>query len=183
MRSDIRAIQYFIDQMVGIPKFSYPANKQGERPSGNFCSVKLLEEYQESIPAQYIKEQTDETTTYLTRSLARLRFRIGLVDDDGEAGTRIMHGWTSEAMKSLMFSTGYGFILCTPLSNEAAKLEHTEWEPRQGFSLDVYVERNFEETVDNMQKVIVAGKFINPGLDEIILPDIVVNPYDIDYPN
>jgi len=183
MRSDVQIMQYFIDLMVGIPKFSYPANKQGKRPSGDFCSIKLIEEYQESIPAQFIKSQTDETTTYLTRSLSRLRFRIGLVDEEGTAGIKIMHGWTSHAMRSLMHETGFGFIRCTPLGNEAAKLEHTEWEPRQGFSLDVYAERNFEETVNNMQKVIVAGKFITQGLEEVNLPDIVVNPYDIDYPN
>ena len=183
MRSDIQIIQYFIDTMVGIPKFSYPANKKGKRPKGNFCSIKLIEEYPESIPATYIKEQTDETTTTLTRSLARLRFRIGMVDEDGAASIKVMHGWTSEAMKLLMHQTGFGFIRCTPISNEDAKLEHTEWEPRQGFSLDVYCERNFEEVVDNIQKLIISGKFVTSGLEEIELNDIVVNPYDIDYPN
>tara|TARA_R110002167_G_scaffold136354_1_gene323091 strand:+ start:1869 stop:2420 length:552 start_codon:yes stop_codon:yes gene_type:complete len=183
MRADIQCIQYFIDQMVGIPKFSYPANKQGKRPSGNFCSVKLLEEYPESIPAVYIKSQTDETTTTLTRSLARLRFRIGIVDEDGVASVKILHGWTSEEMKRLMHETGFGFIRCTPASNEDAKLEHTEWEPRQGFSVDVYVERNFEETVDNIQKLIINGEFVPQGMSSINLEEIVVNPYDIDYPN
>jgi len=169
MRIDVKAIQLFVDQMVGIPKFSYPARQNdAPKPVDVFAHIRLLEEYQVGIPNQRIKEQDDLTTTYITYSPAMLRFRIGVVDTDGVPSTRIMHGWTSEAMKELMKSTGYGFISCHPLSNEDAKLEK-EWEYRNGFSLEVYVTRVFEEVVDNITALTVSGEYITESLDVILL--------------
>lgn len=169
MRIDVKAVQLFVDQMVGIPKFTYPARQNdAPKPADLFAHIRLLEEYQIGIPNQRIKAQTDDTTTYITFSPARLRFRIGVVDTDGVPSTKIMHGWTSEAMKVLMISTGYGFISCHPLSNEDAKLEK-EWEIRNGFSVELYVTRVFEEVVDNITALQVSGVYITENLDEILL--------------
>ena len=71
-----------------------------------------------------------------------------------------MHGWTSEAMKALMIESGYGFIRCTPLSSEDAKLEK-EWEYRKGFSVDFYVTRTYQEIVNNIRRLVVSGEFIS----------------------
>jgi hypothetical protein len=168
MRQDVQAVQSFIDTMVGIPKFSYPAKQNAPRPKGEFAHVQLLEEYQQSIPAAYIKDQDDLTTTTHYKSLARLRFRVAIIETDGIASTKIMHGWTSEPMKALMNSLEYGFIGCSPISIEDAKLEK-HWEPRQGMSLDLYVTRTFEEVVDNITAVTISGKFITPALDTYLL--------------
>jgi len=169
MRADVKALQLYIDQMVGIPKFSYPARQNNAtKPADVFAHIRLLEEYQIGIPNQRIKEQTNDTTTYRTFSPARLRFRVGVVDTDGVPSTQIMHGWTSEAMKELMKSTGYGFISCHPISNEDAKLEK-EWEARNGFSIELYVTRVFEEVVDNITTLQVSGEFITEQLDTILL--------------
>jgi len=169
MRQDIKALQLFVDTMVGTPKFSYPARQNNApKPTDEFAHIRLLEEYQESIPNQQIKEQTDDTTTFITRSLARLRFRVGVVDTSGLSAVKIMHGWTSEAMKALMISTGYGFINCHPLSNEDALLEK-EWEIRDGFSIEIYVTRVLEETVDNITSLVINGSYITEGLDTILL--------------
>jgi hypothetical protein len=169
MRQDVQVVQTMADTMVGIPKFSYPARQNGApKPSGEFAHVRLLEEYQASIPSQSIKSQTVDETTFVTVSASRLRFRIGVVDTDGLPSTRIMHGWNTEAMKTLMISSGYGFIRCTPLSNEDAKLEK-EWEYRQGFSVELYTTRIFEETVNNIRSLEVTGKFVTSGIDDYIL--------------
>lgn len=149
MKIDVRTVQAFIDTMVGIPKFSYPAKKNAPRPSGSFAHVQLLEEYQDSVPSHTIKSQTDTTTTFITLSLARLRFRIVCIDDDGINSPKIMHGWTREDVKALMISTGYGMVDIKPISLEDAKLE-SQWEDRQGMSLEMYVTRVYEETVDNI---------------------------------
>jgi len=164
MNIDVKVVQLFIDTMVGIPKFSYPGRKGGPRPSGEFATVSFLEEYQESIPAQKIKVQDSTTTTYNTRSLARIRLRINIIETDGVAASKIMHGWTTEAIKARMIATGYGFLRCTPISLEDAKLEK-EWEPRQGFAVEFYVERNFEEVVDNITQLTVSGEFYEVGID------------------
>lgn len=173
MRADIKALQVFVDQMVGKAKFSYPARQGGKRPTKEFCTISLLNEYQESVPAQYEYSSTDTTITYRTRSLSRLRFRIGIVDTDGVASTKIMNGWTSNAMKALMHSTGYGFIRCYPISLEDAKLEK-EWEPRQGMAVEMYVTRTYEETVDTIKSLVVSGSYISDTLDEFLL-NIEVN--------
>jgi len=150
MRQDVQALQDFIDLMVGVDKFSYPARQNNsKKPADEFAHIRLLEEYQVGIPNQKIKSQTDDQTIYRTLSPSRLRFRVGVVDTDGAAQVKIMHGWTSEAMKQLMITTGYGFINCHPLSVEDAKLEK-EWELRTGFSIELYVTRASEETVDNI---------------------------------
>lgn len=165
---DIKALQVFIDTMVGIPRFSYPARQNGDKPEGAFCTISLLEEYQDSIPAQYEKSCTEDTITYQTNSLARLRFRINLVETDGTAGSKIMHGWTSNTIKELMKSTGYGFIRCFPISLEDAK-EEKVWEARQGMAVEIYVTRVYEEIVDTIRHLTVNGRFIADNLDEILL--------------
>lgn len=173
-RVDVRVLQSMVDQMVGIPKFSYPARQNAngvgkqEKPADEFAHIALIEEYQEGIPAQTIDQQTDDQTAYKTRSLVRLRFRIGVVDTTGIPSSKIMNGWTSEAMKEIMISTGYGFIRCTPLSREDAKLER-EWEFRKGFSVDLYVERTYVEIVDNIRQVTISGEFCTEPQDNYLL--------------
>lgn len=167
MKSDVKVTQLFIDSLVGIPKFSYPARSGGDRPAEEFAHVSFLEEYQISIPTQTIKSQTASTTTYITYSAAKIRMRVGIVETDGVAASKIMHGWTSEAIKQLMVETGYGFVSCKPISLEDAKLEK-EWEPRQGFSIEFYVTRKFEEVVSNIDSVVISGEFIE-GNDSLLL--------------
>ena len=80
-RKDIQVLQYMVDAMVGIPKFSYPARQNDEgmgqsKPKGEFAHIRLLEEYQESIPTQTVYAQDDDTTTFRTYSLVRLRIRM-----------------------------------------------------------------------------------------------------------
>ena len=167
-RADIKVIQSMVDTMVGIPQFSYPARQNNApKPKEEFAHIRLLEEYSVGIPKVKMVNQTDLTTTLRTYSPAKLRFRIGVVDTNGIPSMKIMHGWTSEAMKAIMMETGYGFILCEPLSNESAKLEK-EWEIRQGFSLEVYVTRVFEEVVDNITSLNISGEFIEPPLTHAI---------------
>ncbi len=169
MRSDVKHIQVFIDTMVGIEKFSYPARQNGaKRPKDEFAHIRLLEEYPVGIPNQQVIRQSDTEITYRTYSPARLRFRIGVVDTDGLPSSKILHGWTSEAMKQLMMESGVGFIKVTPLSNEDAKLEK-EWEIRQGFSLEVYITRVYEETVSTIGSVEATGQYVTEQLDSILL--------------
>ena len=177
-RADVKVLQSMVDTMVGIPKFSYPARQNGQgldqpKPKGEFAHIRLIEEYQEGVPNQQVESQTDETTTFVTRSLVRIRARIGVVETSGIPSTKIMNGWTSEAMKALMISTGYGFVRCTPLSSEDSKLEK-EWEYRKGFSVDFYVTRVFRETVSNIGAVFISGEFITDNLDSHFL-NIEVN--------
>ena len=167
-RADIKVIQSMIDTMVGIPQFSYPARQNNApKPKEEFAHIRLLEEYPVGIPKVKMVDQSELTTTLRTYSPAKLRFRVGVVDTDGIPSMKVMHGWTSEAMKAIMIETGYGFILCEPLSNESAKLEK-EWEIRQGFSLEVYVTRVFEEVVNNITTLIISGEFIEPNLTHAI---------------
>lgn len=169
MIQDVQVLQSMIDSMVGIPKFSYPARQNGApKPAGEFAHVRLLEEYQVGIPNQILKSQTATDSTFVTVSPTRLRFRVGVVDTDGLASSRIMHGWTTEAAKQLMISSGYGFVRCTPLSNEDAKLEK-EWEYRVGFSVELYTTRYFEEVVSNIGVLEISGKFVTASLDEYLL--------------
>ena len=168
-RADVQVMQTMLDTMVGIPQFSYPARQRdAAKPDGEFAHIRVLEEYQVGIPTNKIKEQDELTTTYQIISLVRLRFRIGVVNSQGLAATKIMHGWTTEVMKALMISTGYGFIRCDPISNEDRLLEK-EWEYDKGFAVEMYSTRIFEETVDNITSVQVSGEFITLALESILI--------------
>ena len=173
MNNDVKVMQLFVDTMVGIERFSYPAKKNAPRPSGEtFAHIQMIEEYQEGIPAQRIIHQDAETTTMRVESLSLLRYRIGIVDTDGIASQKIANGWTSEKIKALMYSTGYAFVLAMPIGIEDAKLE-TDWEARQGVSVEMYVTRSYEQTVDNITSLEVTGEFITPL--ETFLLNINVN--------
>jgi hypothetical protein len=159
--------------MVGIPKYSYPARQNSApKPKGDFAHIRLLEEYQVGIPHTKVFASDENTTTYRIYSPTRLRFRIGLVDTNGLASAKIMHSWTTEVMRTLMISSKVGFIKCDPLSNESAKLEK-EWETRQGFSLEVYKTRVFEEVVNNITSLSISGSFISG--DSTYLLDFDIN--------
>jgi len=168
MDVDIHAMQAFVDTMVGIPKFSFPAKKNAPRGATEKATIQLLEEYPVGLPVKRIIEETDDWTKYIVRSASRLRLRISIIETEGLASTKIMHGWTSEAMKALMFSTGYGFIRCNPISIEDAKLEK-DWEPRQGLSVELYVERQYIETIDNITSMLINGEFITDALDTLLV--------------
>jgi hypothetical protein len=171
--SDVKIIQTFIDTMVGIPRYSYPARQNSApKPKGDFAHIRLLEEYPVGIPNTKVHTQDENTTTHRIYSPTRLRFRIGVVDTNGLAAAKIMHGWTTEAMKALMIASKVGYIKCDPLSNESAKLEN-EWETRQGFSLEVYKTRVFEEVVNNITSVSISSEFISG--DSTYLLDFDIN--------
>ena len=166
---DVKVLQRMVDLMVGIPRFSYPARQRSaKKPDGEFAHIRIIEEYQEGIPTQTVFAQDNDTTTYRTYSLVRIRVRIGVVDTTGIPSMKIMGGWTSESMKALMIETGYGFIKIDPLSSEDAKLEK-EWEYRKGFSVELYVTRVFEEIVNNITRVTITGKFVMDTLEVIDL--------------
>ena len=173
MKVDIRVMQAFVDIMVGIDRFSYPARQQGDKPKGEFAHISLIDEYQESIPSTEVIAKTTTTITYLTSSLAKLRFRVGIVETDGMASTKIMHGWTSELMKAEMIKSGYGFVKCNPIGLEDAKLEK-EWETRQGLSVELYVVRTYEEVVSTIDSMQITGGFTTPSADTYLL-DININ--------
>ena len=168
MKQDIYAMQAFVDSMVGIEKFSYPAKKNAKRPTGEFANIQLLEEYAVGLPVHTITNETEDFTEYVVKSASRLRFRISVVETDGIASTKIMHGWTSPAMKALMFNAEYGYIKCNPISIEDGKLEK-DWEPRQGFSVELYVTRTYSETIDNITSMVIGGEFITDALDTILI--------------
>ena len=173
MKSDVDAMKLFVDTMVGTPKFSYAANKNAPRPKTEFANIKLIDDYAVGLPVKRIVKETDESTDYIVRSASRLRFRIGVNETDGKASISIMHGWTSEKMKELMFSTGYGYIRCNPINIEDRKLEK-DWEPSQGFSVELYVERVYLETIDNITSMTINGEFITDALDTILI-EIQIN--------
>lgn len=167
--ADTQVMQAMVDTMVGIPRFSYPARQNNApKPNGEFAHIRVLEEYQVGIPKQIIKEQTDLETTFRIISPVKLRYRIGVVDTSGLPSSKIQHGWTSEAMKALMISSGYGFIRCTPISNEDAKLEK-EWEYRKGFSVEMYTTRIFEEVVNNITSLQISGTFVSDTQESTLL--------------
>tara|TARA_R110000764_G_scaffold93905_1_gene177570 strand:+ start:220 stop:759 length:540 start_codon:yes stop_codon:yes gene_type:complete len=168
-RADILVMQAMVDTMVGIPKFSYPARqREAEKPANEFAHIRVIEEYQIGVPTQTILSQDELTTTFRTYSAVRLRYRIGVVDTTGLPSSKIMHGWTSEAMKAQMISSGYGFERCTALSSEDAKLEK-EWEYRKGFSVDMNTTRVFDETVDSITQFVVGGSFYDGKLVEHLI--------------
>ena len=168
-QADVRVMQTMVDSMVGIQKFSYPARQNNApKPEGEFAHIRVIEEYQIGIPSQTVIAQDDDTTTYRIHSPVKLLYRIGVVDTTGLPSSKVMHGWTSEAMKAIMISSGYGFVRCTPLSSEDAKLEK-EWEYRKGFSVEMYTTRVFTEVVDNIKQITVEGSFFDDQLIEHLL--------------
>lgn len=165
MRSDVKVMQTFIDTMVGIPKFSYPARQNDATiPEGEFAHIRLIEEYPVGIPNHILKESDDTTATYTIISPVRLRFRIGIIESTGLAASKVMHGWTSHTMRQAMIDSGYGFIKCDPLSNEDTKQEGY-WEFRQGFSIELYSTRTYEEVVDLITSMTIESKIVDEKLN------------------
>lgn len=174
MRADIQALQIYIDTMVGIKSFSYPARQDGDRPEGAFAVISLLTEKAVGLPNTTITSETVEETVRMINTPSRLRFRVGIVEDEGLNSFKIQNGWYKEEIKQLMMKLGYGFISCQPISLEDAKLE-SFWEARQGFSIDLYVTRQETEIVSNITSMRIGGTYVVPDLTEIAL-ELNLNP-------
>ena len=156
MRHDVRVMQAMVDSMVNKPKFSYPSRQNSApKPQDSFCHITLIGEYQVGIPENSIFEQTVDTTTYLTRSAVRLNFRVVFVNAQEEASMAMM-GWTSEGLKQMMVGSGYGFVKCSAITNEDV-LQEREWLPQMGMTVELYTERSYKQTVDNIKQLIIGG--------------------------
>jgi len=174
-------MQVMIDTMVGIPKFSYPAKKNAPRPDKEFCSIQLIEQYPQGIPISQKEEDLLDPITGdivgVVRSMVvatKLRFRILMTDTTGLPAIRIQAGWSSEVMKDLMIRLGYGFCSIKPISLEDALLEK-DWEPRQGFSIEMYTNRYYKEEVFNIDYVDpITGNYYKGDID--VPMEIHVNP-------
>lgn len=174
MRSDVQVMQRFMDMLTGQARFSYPARKGDDRPEGEFCSIALLTEKPVGMPNKSITKQTDEQTTYTTTTPVIMRFRVGIVDTEGEASTKILGGWHRESVKQLMVETGFGFVSIHPISLEDAKLEEF-WEARQGVSVDMYFVREDTEVVSNITGLVIKGTYHAPDATKIAL-QLNINP-------
>ena len=173
MRHDVQVMQIFVDEMVGQPRFSFPSRQKNAPRPDSFAHITMLEEYQIGLPTNSILDQPDDSITiYRSQSAVKLRYRIGVINHES-AASRVMNGWTSERMKELMMKHGYGFVRCTPLSNEDALLEK-EWEPRRGFSVELYTERDYRQTVNNIDQASVGGEYFF-GYDLIDLGEFKIN--------
>jgi len=179
MREDIQAMQVFIDTMVGIPKFAYPAKKNAPRPTGEFATVQLIEQYVVGMPVKGVEAEVLDAGVvvgyvYRNYSAVKLRFRITVVETSGIPSTKIANAWMIESMKELMKTLGYGYLSCKPISLEDALLEK-DWEPRQGFSVELSTTRMYDETVDLLGQVSPIDGIFYEGLTEHLV-HVEINP-------
>jgi len=75
-------------------------------------------------------------------------------------------------MKQLMITEGYGISRVQTISLEDAQLEK-DWEPRQGFSIEMYTNRYYEEKVLNIDNVDPISGIYYKGTEQV---PIEINP-------
>ena len=161
MKHDMKVALRLCDLMVGTPKFSYPARQNwNDRPKDPFLTVRFLEEYLVGTPSErFLSEDlTAKTITYRQHGPALLRFRISLIHDRWEEiAPKLMHGWGNQAAREFQLATGYGVKTVTTVSNEDSKLEN-EWVGGQGFSLELYTDRMWDNTYDTIEHLLVDSR-------------------------
>ena len=170
MRDDIRAMQAMVDTMVGIEKFSYPAKQNAPRKEQEFAAISLTSERPVGVPiVKNVWSEEAQQYREVTATLMKLLFRVSLKFTDGVASAKIQSGWTTTAMVKLMKELGYGFIGCAPTSLEDAKLEHIEWEPRQGLTVAMYHTRVFAGPYyDKISGIHIDGRYVENGLEKVL---------------
>lgn len=168
-RDSVKAMQRFVDTMVGIEKFSYPAKRNAPRPKKAFCSIALVEQYEVGLPITIrtdIKDiNTDEVIGghYKSISAVTLRYRLSFIGTDGTPALKVKHGWTRQDVIDLMYDYGYGYLHSFPTGLEDRQHEK-EWEEGQGMSVLLSGNAVLEECIPDIIVVEpIRGCFIDGG--------------------
>lgn len=154
---EMLAIKKIVDVAVGIPKFTYDAQINAPRPSGNYAVVKCLDSFNPAFDE--IKVGTNELgqTTYTTVGVRVLTFDI-LFNRDGQEYIDFDNSFyrpdvQAECKKHKMFPLGK-----EPLRLASLTLE-TNWEVRKGIRIQFNVMRTQTSTVGTMSGADINGEF------------------------
>lgn len=156
MISDVLAIQKIVDKAVGVERFAYPAQKNADRPDGDYAVVTKGEE--KALGFDETKYYYNETTREVMMKVVGLRvvdFEIMFSRDDTEL-IRFDQGLYSPFLIPVFKEFGFVVMHKLRITNETKTLE-TNWEVRAGVRLVCNVIRTFEESLGVIEQAPTKG--------------------------
>lgn len=156
MINDVKAIQKIVDKAVGVERFSYPAQKNADRPKGDYAVVTKGEE--RALGFDEIKYFYKEDTKEVIMQVVGLRvvdFEIMFSRDDTEL-IRFDQGLYSPTLAPVFKEFGFVVMNKQRITNETKTLE-TNWEVRAGVRLVCNVLRKYEESLGLIEHAPTEG--------------------------
>ncbi|QFG06683.1 tail completion [Proteus phage Myduc] len=163
-KEELLAIKKIVDQAVGIPNFSYEAQLNAPRPSGNYAVIKCLESMNPAFDEIKIGSNEKGETTYTTVGIRVLTFDI-MFNRDGQEYIDFDNSFYRPDVQAVckkykMFPLGK-----EPLKLASLTLE-TNWEVRKGIRMQFNVKREQMSVVGTMSGADIRGEFFDGNTSE-----------------
>lgn len=167
MSNNVMALQKIVDKAVNIPNFTYPANVNAPRPSGQYATVKILEDRPMGTPEKkYLNDPATGDLIFQTRWLRVVVFDVLFSRDDVEAIDFANSQYHPEVM-DLMALYGLQLMHLQAVENRTVDLE-TNWEVRAGSRVFCNYISYKETKLSTIREVIIEDSIFD--IDGVAIP-------------
>lgn len=153
---EMQSMKEIVDKLVGIPLFTYEAQQNAPRPSGEYAAVKCVS----SVNPGY--DETGVVTVngedfFRTRGIRILTFYV-LFSRMGDEYIKFDNSFIMPDSIAFMKSKKFAALGKQALTLASIQLE-TNWEVRQGISVQVNVLREQMVSVGTMSNANIGSEF------------------------
>lgn len=156
-QQEIQAMKEIVDVCVGTPLFTYEAQINAQRPSGDYAAIKCISS---TNPGFDERREIIENGSlfFLTRGIRILKFHI-MFSRDGQEYINFDNSFYRQDVRSKMREHGFAAMGKTSLDLATTQLE-TNWEIRKAVVMEFNVIREQRSTIGIMTDAIIGSRVI-----------------------
>jgi len=155
--TDVQAMQKFVDQALGIDKYSYPMQVNAPKPTPPFASVRVEDEKQAGIPQSTTVENEDGSVTETIQSNQIITYEI-LFTEGTSVASEFTMSFRRQDMLDAMKDLNIYILDIEPIKNESLTLQ-TNWEIRHGLLVNCIRSKVTTNTSQVIDEADVGGEF------------------------
>lgn len=154
LNEDVLFMQKLVDEAMGIPKYSYPMNRNAPKPKDKeFAAVLLVEEDAIGQPTDRVVER-DGVVYQQMYTPTNLKFKV-LFTNGKQAPSKFISSFRRQKMLDMVKQNKMSILDFKKSVNDDVSLE-TNWEVRDFVMVDCFIYKMFEEVMYVIEEVEIA---------------------------
>ena len=153
INDDVLFMQKLVDEAMGVPKYTYPMNRNAPKPKDKeFAAVLLVEEIAIGQPTA----KTVEREGILYQQMytpTNLKFKV-LFTNGEQAPSKFVSSFRRQKMLDLFKKNRMSILDFKKAVNDDVSLE-TNWEIRDYVMVDCFIYKMFEDAIDEIKEAVV----------------------------
>lgn len=153
INNDVLFMQKLVDEAMGVPKYTYPMNRNAPKPKDKeFAAVLLVEEITIGQPTG----KTVEREGILYQQMytpTNLKFKV-LFTNGEQAPSKFVSSFRRQKMLDLFKKNRMSILDFKKAVNDDVSLE-TNWEIRDYVMVDCFIYKMFEDVIDEIKEAVV----------------------------